>query len=214
MIPIHRETVARYKEADRVPVRGGSKPYVANRFESYVLQRWQAGCHSPKRIFLEIQAKGYTGSLSSLYRLLLHLGMQVDSQGQALQPRRLTARQAAWILTAPEQKLDGYQKQSRQALCNLSPDIAQASSLANEFIQMVRERKADRLADWIEQAQKSSLPKLKSFATVLTSDFPAIQPALMFDHSNGQTEGQVNRLKTIKRMMYGRAGFDLLRNRV
>jgi len=79
MLPIHRETVARYKEVDRVPVRGGAKPYVAARYEPYVLERWQAGYQSPKQIYLEIQAMGYSGSLSSLYRLLIHLGMKANS---------------------------------------------------------------------------------------------------------------------------------------
>jgi transposase len=82
------------------------------------------------------------------------------------------------------------------------------------MMQLGYSRKAEYLADWIDQAQKSSLPKLKSFAAGLASDFPAVQAALSLDYSNGQSEGQVNRLKTIKRMMYGRAGFDLLRNRV
>jgi len=64
---------------DRVPVRGGAKPYVAARYEPYVLERWQAGYQSPKQIYLEIQAMGYSGSLSSLYRLLIHLGMKANS---------------------------------------------------------------------------------------------------------------------------------------
>jgi transposase len=61
MLPIHRETVAKYKQVDRVPERGGGKPYLVTRYEPYLLQRWQEGCHSPKQLFLEIKAKGYPG---------------------------------------------------------------------------------------------------------------------------------------------------------
>jgi len=214
MLPVHRETVARYREADRVPVKGGMKPYTAAAYEPQVLQLWEEGNHSPKKIYLEIKKMGYQGSLSSLYRLLLHLGMNTGSPQERLQPRRLTARQAAWILTAPEQKLNEYQKRSRELLCDLYPEIAQISLLANRFVQMVKERKADELKAWIDQVKKSSVPKLKTFAAGLEADFLAVHAALSHEWSNGQLEGQINRLKVIKRMMYGRAGFDLLRNRV
>lgn len=100
---------------------------------------------------------GYTGSLSSLYRLLIHLGMKANSPEQQLQSRRLTARQAAWILTAPEAKLSEYQKRSREELCAVYPEIAEASRLANGFVAMVKEQQADKLAGWIEQARNSSI---------------------------------------------------------
>jgi transposase len=214
MLPIHRETVAHYKAADRIPVRGGAKPYVAARYEPYVLQRWHEGCHSSKQIYQEIRAMGYTGSLSSLYHLLIHLGMKANAPEQQLQPRRLTARQAAWILTAPEAKLNDYQKRSRAELCAVYPEIAEASRLANGFVAMVKERQADQLAGWIEQAKNSSVPKLKTFAAGIADDFSAVLAALTYEWSNAQLEGQINRLKMIKRMMYGRAKLDLLRNRI
>jgi hypothetical protein len=66
MLPIHRQTVARYKVADRVPVKGGQKKdHIAKPFEQFLLQRWQEGCHSPKQLFLEMKANGFEGSMSS-----------------------------------------------------------------------------------------------------------------------------------------------------
>ena len=214
MLPIHRETVARYKQEDRVPVRGGGKKHTAVTYENFILQRWQEGCHSPKQIFLEMQMKGFTGSLSSTYRYLIYLGMQSGQPEQKLQPRRLTASQAAWTITAPEQKLDDHHKKYRDILFELSPKVLEASGLANRFIKMVKEQRKDQFAAWVEDAQKCSVPRLRSFATGLVSDYQAVEAALSFDWSNGQLEGQVNRLKTIKRMMYGRASFDLLKKRV
>ena len=99
-------------------------------------------------------------------------------------------------------------------LYDLSPKVSEASKLATRFIQMVKEQKKDRLFSWIEDAQKCSAPRIRSFATGLASDYRAVEAALSFDWCNGQLEGQVNRLKTIKRMMYGRAKFDLLKKRV
>jgi transposase len=161
-----------------------------------------------------MQAKGFTGSLSSTYRYLIFLGMQAGQPEQKLQPRRLTASQAAWTITAPDQELDDHQKKYRDMLFDLSPKVMGASRLANRFIQMVKEKRKDQFAAWIEDAQKCSIPRLRSFAAGLVSDYQAVDAALSFDWSNGQLEGQVNRLKTIKRMMYGRAKFDLLKKRV
>jgi hypothetical protein len=110
MLPIHRETVARYKVEDRVPVRGGGKKHIAVSYEKFILQRWQEGCHSPKQIFLEMKEKGFEGTISSAYRYLLHLGMKTGQPEQKLQPRRFTASQAAWIITTSDHKLDDHQK--------------------------------------------------------------------------------------------------------
>jgi transposase len=78
----------------------------------------------------------------------------------------------------------------------------------------VRERRAEQFGDWIACARESHLPYLRGFAKRLLSDRLAVAAALSQKWSNGQTEGQVNRLKLIKRQMYGRAGFDLLQERV
>jgi transposase len=216
MLPIHRQTVARYKVEDRVPVRGGEKKkqHIALPYEQFILKRRQEGCHSPKQLYLEMKEKGFEGSMSSSYRFLLHLGMKSGQQPQKLQARRLKASQAAWILTVPEEKLDAYQKRYRDTLCGLSPMAAEVSTLAKGFIQMVKEQKEDQLSPWIEKAKKCSASNYRSFAAGLVADYSAVKSALSFDWSNGQLEGQVNRLKTIKRMMYGRAKFDLLRKRV
>ncbi len=79
---------------------------------------------------------------------------------------------------------------------------------------MVRQRKAEELPEWLEAAKQSGVAELKTFAAGLMADRAAIEAALTLHWSNGQTEGQVNRLKFIKRQMYGRASFDLLRARV
>lgn len=138
MIGLHRETVGIYKRLDRVPVRGGVRPYTAAPYEKSILQKWNQGCHSAKEILYEIKGLGYTGSIASVYRFLFHLGMQPGIREQPqLQPRRLTARQAAWLLTLPEEKLDSYQKRYRFALCEKYSGIREASDLANGFIKIL-----------------------------------------------------------------------------
>jgi len=79
---------------------------------------------------------------------------------------------------------------------------------------MVRERTGDQLADWIAAAQGSDIAEVRRYAIGLRADQAAVQAGLTLEWSNGQVEGQIHRLKLLKRQMYGRAGFDLLRTRV
>jgi transposase len=86
--------------------------------------------------------------------------------------------------------------------------------LVQRFDRMVRERAHDRLEGWLDDCASSHLGELISFATGMRADYTAIKAALSMKWSNGPTEGHINRLKMIKRLMFGRAKFDLLRIRV
>jgi transposase len=92
--------------------------------------------------------------------------------------------------------------------------IAIAHTLGQDFFKMVRQRKPKELDEWIDHAAKSGISAMKGFANGITKDVDAVRAALNSEWSNGQVEVQVNRLKLIKRKMYGRANFDLLRKRV
>lgn len=89
-----------------------------------------------------------------------------------------------------------------------------ALDLAGEFAGMIRRTAATPLADWIGKAAAGGVPELAAFAAGLRADEAAVSAALTRSWNNGPVEGQVNRLKAIKRSMYGRAGMDLLRARV
>jgi transposase len=122
-------------------------------------------------------------------------------------------RNTVWMLLKPEE-LDEKEQKMIDNLCRLSPEVKAAQELANSFIKMVRERRAERLDGWIDQVVESRIPELKSFADSLKQDHPAVLAALTYGWSNGRVEGQVNRLKVIKRTMYGRAKPDLLKARM
>ena len=92
--------------------------------------------------------------------------------------------------------------------------VAEAYDLGQRFTKMVRERQAEALLPWLEDVNSSKIGALKRFAKGIKQDLEAVTNALSLPWSNGQVEGQVNRLKLIKRQMYGRANFDLLRRRV
>jgi transposase len=99
-------------------------------------------------------------------------------------------------------------------LCDGCSDARTGQLLTKDFARMVNEKDAPALDTWIERAKDSCIPELINFATVLCRDHAAVSAALTLDISNGQVEGQINRLKLIKRTTYGSAYFDLLKRRV
>ncbi len=79
---------------------------------------------------------------------------------------------------------------------------------------MLRQREGERFDEWLRRVDKQGVSELQSFANGLRKDYEAVKASLTLEWSNGQTEGQVHRLKLLKRQMYGRGRFDLLRKRV
>jgi transposase len=128
--------------------------------------------------------------------------------------RVVSARQAAWLLVRQPEDLEDDECRFVARLCELCPAVQTAYPLAQEFLRIVRERHVDALESWLTRASRSGVREVESFVVGLRQDQAAVAAALRLPFSNGQVEGQVNRLKFIKRSGYGRAKFDLLRQRV
>ena len=129
-------------------------------------------------------------------------------------PRRRSARQISWLLVRPIDELEDAEQQLVARLTSSCVDIQAAYTLGQSFIKMVKTHDHRALDDWMRDASQSGVSELQSFAAGLQRDSAAVRAALRLPYSNGQVEGQVNRLKFIKRIGYGRANFDLLRQRV
>ncbi len=127
--------------------------------------------------------------------------------------RELTPRTAAWTVLRRGKRRSAEDQELLTELRRRNPELDEAIALAEAFIGLVRDRTPDRLAPWIRQARGSSLRQLRSFAKQLSADYEAVRAAATLDWSNGPVEGQINRLKMLKRTMYGRAGIDLLGRR-
>lgn len=130
-------------------------------------------------------------------------------RAKAISPRALR-----WLLTRKREDLDQEDQARLDQLLKLSPQLPTLYTLLHAFLEMVREREQEQLRPWMQQATKSGITELKSFAAGIERDYDAVYAALHLPWSQGQTEGFVNKLKTAKRMMYGRAGFALLRQRL
>ncbi len=123
-------------------------------------------------------------------------------------------RSCVWLLLKKGEKLTEEECLARQTVSDACPAIAQGLELIQAFRKAICRRSEKRFDAWMDAVTKSQIPEFKNFVKVLQKDEAAVRAAVSSEWSNGQTEGQVNRLKMLKRQMYGRANFDLLRARV
>jgi transposase len=118
-----------------------------------------------------------------------------------------------WILRHPDNLHPGEQQQL-DALTTACPPLAAVREHVRGFAQMMLHLQGDQLEQWMNTVQADDLPELHSFVTGLHRDLDAARAGLTLSHSSGKVEGHVNRIKMIKRQMYGRANPDLLRKRI
>jgi transposase len=218
-LAIDRETVSRFLRADEFPQRATRKRIkLIDRYADYLAQRWQEGCHNAMELTRQLEKQGFTGSYHMVRR---YISQWHDSKGEANQTqpapaiRRPSARGVAWMLMKDPSEREAEDQRFLEILWQRRPELKVAGDLALEFRHMLRDRNLEALEGWLSRGHEPIVPSgLTGFADSLKRDYEAVKAAFSMTWSNGQVEGQVNRLKLIKRQMYGRAGFDLLRQRV
>lgn len=118
-----------------------------------------------------------------------------------------------WVLKRPEDRVDDEERTLSQ-FSEGQPKLKASIAMARSFTEMIRQQQEDKLDSWLDQAEKSGYQVWRNFAAGLKQDKAAVRASLLYPWSNGPTEGHINRLKCLKRLMYGRAKDDLLRKRV
>jgi transposase len=214
LVGIERRTVLRWLQHGSFPERKEHAPKqrLLDPFLPYLQQRWNDGVRNAALLFREIRSQGYRGTSYSQVRDLVASWRTTGPPPPTPVPRALTSvRKCAWILVLPDEKRTPEQQAYRDELSALWPEVGELERLAREFIRLFQEHDPRSLGAWLETADKTPL---RNFARGLSSDLKAIRAAMTLPWSNGPTEGHINRLKTVKRQMYGRAGFELLRARV
>ncbi|MGF1600403.1 MAG: ISL3 family transposase [Thermosynechococcaceae cyanobacterium] len=231
---IGKRTVYTYLAAPSFPERQSYKHQRhsgLDAYKPYLLQQWNTGHHHSKQLYKEIQLQGYQGSYETVARFthpLRQLLPQVRPVRESLnnlpgrgpapaklivKQKSLTPRRAAWLVMRKVETLQSDEEDLLEQMSEHS-DLSVAIALAQSFLFLVRKRLPQHLDLWIERAKNSSLQAFQSFAKGIVDDYDAVKAGMTLEVSNGPVEGQNNRLKMVKRQMFGRAGLDLLSKRL
>lgn len=166
-------------------------------------------------LYREIKAQGYTGSDRSVYRYLATLKQaEIQAPVNVERIKKYTPNTAVWLFVRDPKALDEIEQEDLATILQASPPLKKAYDLIQSFLGMVHKREGQRLDAWLARVAESGLAELQSFAAGIEKDKAAVRAGLTWHINNGMVEGHVTKLKLIKRQMYGKAGFALLRQRV
>ncbi len=214
---IHRGTVNKFVRSEGFPERSSrAYPSQTDQCHFFLCRLWNEGCHNSKQLTREANANGYNVSYWSVRR---RVSQWRKAEGPGIQkiPQNLpkpSSNKISWLLLKDEAKLSAEEKSLRKMLLEKCEEVKNALTIATEFLAMVRNRSGNTFSDWLQRATDPRIPgEFRRFAEGLKKDLAAVTAALTLPWNNGPSEGHINRLKMVKRQMFGRANFDLLRKR-
>jgi len=221
-LQIGKQTVRKFIAAKSFPEWGRAQKTrsTIDPYRETLKQFWDQGCHVPQQLWHRLQEQsGFSGGYMLVYRWV-QLQKEVDAQAldQSQSPNGATAkgmapRHLSWSFLRDPSRLE-KQEQEILSLTRQQTDVEVVYEFAQQFVKMVRGRKAELLSTWLQDCQISGITELVNFAQGLEQERSALYAALTLSYSNGPVEGKINKLKYIKRSMYGRSGFPLLRQKV
>lgn len=215
-VPTVRKYAAAGRPAELIPAR---QPSAVDPYRDYLIRRWNEGEHNGAVLAAEIRQLGYQAS-DMRVRLFLQPFRALPGDAPAAAPALPAARDIArWIMTSPG-NLDDTDAAALAAATATIPRLAVLAGLARSFHDITAGLTAtavspatgrETLETWLEAAENSGIPHLASYALGIRSDYDAVRNGLSLPYSSGKVEGTVCKIKKIKRTVYGRAGFPLLR---
>ena len=228
-LSLHRETVRTFYYAEEFPERSqsGTKPSILDQYIPYLEARWTEGCEDARALWREIQSLDYSGGYGLVNKWLrprrrkpspystkkaLHSSHWSQEIHQSTQ-KFPSAKKIARILLQPEGNLSDEESEFIRELHQDSA-IAKLYPLIQNYQLMIHKRDSSLLDSWLEECVESDIPRLRTFAEGIQKDYSAVRNALDFHWSNGPPEGHINRLKLVKRQMFGRAKLDLLKRKI
>jgi uncharacterized protein YoaH (UPF0181 family) len=186
------------------------KPY-AEKIDAMLRQR---------RTFKEIQAAirgdGYKGANSTIrmYATRQRRIRKVAITDALAHTELIERKWVTKLLYQPIEKVKEITEEQVERIVREYPVIGSLYDIVRSFKEMMFAKRVDDIDAWIEYALQLAIDEIKSFIKGITADLDAVKNAIRFDYNNGLAEGSVNKLKVIKRIMYGRSSFDLLRNKI
>ena len=227
-VGVSTRTVERYLAAPDFPaVPPHFRTFGRGLLESYkqqLLDWWNAGIKEPATLRELLKQQGYDGSLRTVQRYVRSLrqaqGLPVrvhttpsPPKVSDLQTPILTPKRAAYLTILRSEEQCSEKRELLERVVQQCPSLTQLFELAESFLQLLRKRQAHKFDDWLLKALASPIKPLQTFTKGLLDDYAAVKASMDTDGSNGVVEGLNNKLKMLKRQMFGRAGLDLLSKR-
>ncbi len=215
---INYKTARKYALSDECPnPNSRRKPQrMLEPYEPYIRARWQEGCKNGKQLHREIAAHGFPGTRPLVARFVAGLRRE-ENEGKTQSPSAsgepLTPRKVSMLLLQRPERRREAESAALAELQDVHQEIATAVRFTRRFTEIVRDRQGNKLSQWLRDAEVSGVGEIQEFARKARQDEAAVRAGCTLPISNGQTEGKITKLKAIKRQMYGRANFDLLRLR-
>jgi transposase len=217
---VSTRTIRRWLKEGTFPERKPRRKQTSSfdRYAAYVLKRWEQGCRNGLQLWQEIKNQGYTGSATMVNRFLMPLREKQRITQTIERPQAplqdFSAKEAVWLFVRDSVSLDEKEQTTLSLVCQVSETTRIIYQLVQEFRHMLHHREGEKLDEWLAKVRASQIRELQSFVQGVERDKAAVVAGLTLPQNNGLVEGKVNKLKLIKRMMYGRAEFPLLRQRV
>lgn len=206
------------------PRSASADPYLPQ-----LVEQWKEGLQTVAELHRDLVANGYSHQYNSVYRRLARSfpeaqkkrctrsvpsGQKKQEATDQLPQPHVLARKAVFLFLRRPEELEADEQETLAWLRSLHAEVNLAYELIQQFAQMLRTRTAEQLDGWLSRVRASQIRELQGFVAGVIRDKAAVVAGLTLPQNNGLAEGKINKLKLIKRMGYGRAGFPLLRQRV
>jgi transposase len=229
-VGVSSRTVFRFLRHSAFPERQPRRQFKAtllDPFKTHLSDRFNAGCRNASKLFCEVQTQGFTGNygLVAAYVRRMREALRTRSTSRAgavpvkvaapVEPP-LTPKRATWLVLRRDDKREDASA-DQELLGQIQAQnsaLAKAIELSQDFTELLRQHQPEKLDSWLERAAQSALKAFERFAAGLREDYQAVKAGMTLPWSNGPVEGHINRLKMLKRQMFGRANIDLLKLRV
>jgi transposase len=213
---LDRKTVQRFARAesiDELLVRAVSRETKIDEFKPYLCQRWNEGVRDASVLHAELRQRGWTGSVQAVRRYVAPF-RKTDAAPEPPPAVPKTRQITRLLLTRPD-RLDAGEREQLAGIRAQCPHLDSLAGHVTAFAEMMASLTGSSSLDpWLAAVEADDQPELRSFAAGIRNDKEAVLNGLTLPYSSGRVEGTVNKIKMIKRQMYGRAGFSLLRKRV
>lgn len=211
---INRRTVKEYLKISTPPISGNKSrvyPSKLNKYKSEIIEKVNKG-FSFKIIYEAIKLKGYNGSSVLLRHYIAKIkreNIKVSTIKQVVERSSMVS-----LLYKEIEEVKNITKETFEKVINTLPEVKLVYNIVKEFKEIVFSKNEEKLTYWIEKAKAIDIPEINSFIIGIEKDIEAIRNGIKYSYNNGLAEGSVNKIKVIKRIMYGRCSFELLKKKI